>query len=143
MQLHADRRRDLVALKEPCDCDRKQSLQTPKGRESEKNPDCHAESDGMRRVFNRHQPEVQVRDPITKARPRAAFARGLFIHSPNENKSGCRGSDLVIWPSAARKRWAACGAKSRALLLKTTWTDVASRASLFARCATSAISSSL
>ncbi len=45
MQLHADRRGDLVAFADPGHCDGEKRLQTPERREAKKDPNRHSECD--------------------------------------------------------------------------------------------------
>ena len=64
VQIGGDRRRHFIRSTDPRETNREQRFQTVERRESEKNSDCGAKGDGMRRVGHRHQRHVVIGQPF-------------------------------------------------------------------------------
>jgi len=65
---HGNRSCDLVATANPRHSNRQQRLERIERREAKKNSDRRPESDGVRRISNRHQRHVMRREPALQPR---------------------------------------------------------------------------
>src|SRR6266508_75673 len=79
VQCHGNRSCDLIATKNPCHSDRQQCLQWIQRCEAKENSDGRPESDGMRRVGNRHQGHVMRSKPLFELRQRPRQAWTVFL----------------------------------------------------------------
>jgi len=68
VQRHRYRSRDLIAAAGPCHSNRQQRLERIQRREAKENSDGRPESDGMRRVRDRHQSHVMCDQPVLGSR---------------------------------------------------------------------------
>jgi len=75
VQRDCNRGGDFVAPANPCDSDRQQRLKRIQRCETEKNPDCGAEGDGVWRVGDCHQRHVMRHQPALHSRERIRQTR--------------------------------------------------------------------
>ena len=68
VQRHRYRSRDLIAAAGPRHSNRQQRLERIQRREAKENSDGRPESDGMRRVRDRHQSHVMCDQPVLGSR---------------------------------------------------------------------------